>query len=196
MVSQSQGMPNCVGWSPLSPGSKKWGYTTAVSLPDGRSVTPQQAFGAWWKGETIVAIDNHTFFDNPHCIYLGHPKPKPTPHGKGACKPNAAGCCDFSGEWCNHYDSDGIKYVFTQPIGTCTVAGVPHCANGTVSGDTMTIPCENKKHGPLTPRTATLALSTPQDVLQWHYSGPNGHSKWWRGGNYGNYTCRTNKTIF
>ena len=55
-----QSMPNCVGWNPLSPGSKKWGYTTAVSLPNGgRSVTPQQAFGAWWKGETIVAIDNH-----------------------------------------------------------------------------------------------------------------------------------------
>ena len=95
MVSQSQGMPNCVGWSPLSLGSKKWGYTTAVSLPDGRSVTPQQAFGAWWKGETIVAIDNHTFFDNPTCVYLGH-TPRPVP-GK-ACKPTG-GCCDFSGEW-------------------------------------------------------------------------------------------------
>jgi hypothetical protein len=23
-----QGMPNCVGWSPLEPGNKKWGYTT------------------------------------------------------------------------------------------------------------------------------------------------------------------------
>ena len=36
-----------------------------------------------------------------------------------ACKPNAAGCCDFSGEWCNHANSDGIKYLFVQPAGTC-----------------------------------------------------------------------------
>ena len=38
-----QGMPNCVGWSPLSSGSKKWGYTTAVTSPAGESLTPQQA---------------------------------------------------------------------------------------------------------------------------------------------------------
>ena len=190
-----QSMPNCVGWNPLSPGSKKWGYTTAVSLPDGgRSVTPQQAFGAWWKGEIIVAIDNHTFFDNPSCIYRGHPPSPAPPTPGGACKKNAGGCCDFSGEWCNHEDSDGIKYVFEQPAGSCTVSGIPHCNNGTVSGDTMSLLCCQKKHTCTEHRTATLSLSTPQDVLQWHYSGPNGHSKWWRGGNYGNYSCRTNKT--
>lgn len=51
-----QGMPNCVGWSPEEPGSKKWGYTTAVTLPTGKSVTPQEAFGAWYKGESIVGL--------------------------------------------------------------------------------------------------------------------------------------------
>jgi len=188
-----QGMPNCVGWTPKSPGSEKWGYTTAVALPNGgRSVTPQQAFGAWWKGETIVAVDQHPFFDNPTCVYLGKPKP-PTPGG--ACKPNAAGCCDFSGEWCNHAaGSDGIKYVFVQPAGTCVLSGVNHCHNGTVSGDTVTFACQNAKHGPYTNRAATLELATPQDIFQWHYPGTNGHSKWYRGGNTGNYTCRTNRS--
>jgi len=51
-----QGMPNCVGWSPEEPGSKKWGYKTAVTLPTGKSVTPQEAFGAWYKGESIVRL--------------------------------------------------------------------------------------------------------------------------------------------
>ena len=59
-------MPNYVGWSPQSPGSKKWGYSTAVS---GR--TPQQAFGALWKGEAVVAIDDHKFFDKPHLRLFG-----------------------------------------------------------------------------------------------------------------------------
>ena len=59
----------------------------------------------------------------------------------------------------------------------------------------MSVLCCTKKHAPCTQhRTATLSLSTPQDVLHWKFAGPNGHSKWWRGGNYGNYTCHTNKT--
>jgi len=41
---EGQGMPNCVGWSPQEPGSVKWGYSTAVTVPDGRSLTPQQVF--------------------------------------------------------------------------------------------------------------------------------------------------------
>ena len=124
----------------------------------------------------------------------------------GACKPNAAGCCDYSGEWCNdpvepgNPSGDGIRYVFVQPAGTCVVSGVPHCHNGTVSGDTLTIPCYNVKHGPYTNRTATLELAAtpatpPQDILQWNFPGANGHSKWYRGGNNGNYTCRTNHTM-
>ena len=129
----------------------------------------------------------------------------------GACKPNAAGCCDYSGEWCNDPESahhptnpsgDGIKYVFVQPAGTCVVSGVPHCHNGTVSGDTLTIPCYNVKHGPYTNRTATLELGDgplpgAQDVLQWNVPGHKQQSsKWYRGGNTGNFTCRTNHTMF
>ena len=120
----------------------------------------------------------------------------------GACKPNAAGCCDYSGEWCNEKNSDGIMYVFTQPTGTCTVSAnvggsgclVPHCYNGTVSGDTMSIVYVDKHTKTNTTRTATLELATPQDILQWHYPGPNGNSRWYRGGNTGNYTCRRNST--
>ena len=137
----------------------------------------------------------------------------------GACKPNAAGCCDYSGEWCNMpaeraATGHGIMYIFTQPTGTCTVSGnvggppgtpgseclVPHCYNGTVtvgpslSGDTMSIVYFDKHTKTNTTRTAKLELATPQDILQWHYPGPNGNSKWYRGGNTGNYTCRRNST--
>ena len=95
-----QWVPNCVGWSPLESGSIKWGYLlvqygiaryicihlrwcftqavrsrykTAVVLADGRSMTPQEAFGAWYHGQHIVAFDKTRFFDNPSCHYLGHP---------------------------------------------------------------------------------------------------------------------------
>ena len=135
---------------------------------------------------------------------------RPDPDAGGACKPNAAGCCDYSGEWCNDPESahnptnpsgDGVKYVFVQPAGTCVLSGVNHCHNGTVSGDTLTIACYNVKHGPYTNRTATLELGDgplpgAQDVLQWNYSGTYGRSKWYRGGNTGNFTCRTNHTMF
>ena len=71
----SQGMPNCVGWSPLESGSEKWGYKTSVAVADGRVLTPQEAFGAYYHGDTVaaVAIDKHDFFDNPSCHYLGAP---------------------------------------------------------------------------------------------------------------------------
>ena len=39
----TQSMPNCVGWSPESSGSEKWGYTTKV-----QGMTPQQAFSRWY----------------------------------------------------------------------------------------------------------------------------------------------------
>merc|ERR1711957_415690 len=73
----NQGMPNCVGWSPLETGSKKWGYNTTVKVGDGRSLTPQQAFGAYYRGDRVaaVAVDEHSFFDNPGCFYLGQPVP-------------------------------------------------------------------------------------------------------------------------
>ena len=86
-------------------------------------------------------------------------------------------------------------YVFVQPAGTCIVSGIPHHGNGTVRGDTLYIQ-EFAKHNVTPPRneTATLTLATPQDILQWNYSGSNGHSQWYRGGNFGNYTCRSNST--
>lgn len=121
-----------------------------------------------------------------------------------ACKLNAAGCCDFGGEWCNHENSDGIMYKWIQ-TGCNVDTNVPRipgmlreaCANGTVVGDTMSMTCRG--HGsppPMSYRTATLTINTMpvQDVLQWNYPGPNGKSRWYRGGNNGNYSCRTNKT--
>lgn len=169
-----QGMPNCVGWSPKSPGSEKWGYTTAVG---GR--TPQQAFGAWWKGETVVAIDDHKFFDNPTCVYLGHPKPPTPPTPGGACKPNAAGCCDFSGSWYIHSGPDPGPAAqwnnFSQSACTVTFPW-KHCpggnVTGTVSGDTMDFPCASFYGGKM---KATLELAKPQDMIKFS----NG-AKWYR----------------
>merc|ERR1712166_70576 len=66
--------PNCAGWSAQESGSKKWGYHTSVEVSDGRSLTPQQAFGAWYKGDDPEAgnvVDTHEFFDNPTCAYNG-----------------------------------------------------------------------------------------------------------------------------
>lgn len=73
---EGQNMPNCVGWSPNSSGSKKWGYTTSVAVADGRTLTPQEAFLAWYNGDRVagVAIDSaNPFFNNPSCIYRGVP---------------------------------------------------------------------------------------------------------------------------
>ena len=58
----------------------------------------------------------------------------------------------------------------------------------------MYITAADKHHQPVQNQTATLELATPQDVLQWHCPGPNGNSKWHRGGNTENYSCRTNRT--
>lgn len=87
---EGQGMPNCVGWSPQEPGSVKWGYSTAITLPDGRSLTPQQAFGAYYRGDraAAVAIDQHDFLNNPTCHYLGKPVPPLPPP-----------CVSFVGAW-------------------------------------------------------------------------------------------------
>ena len=157
----NQGMPNCVGWSPQSPGSKKWGYTTAVS---GR--TPQQAFGAWWKGEAVVLIDDHKFFDNPTCVYLGKPKPPKPPIPGSACKPSG-GCCDFSGTWHNTPGSPQPLqwHNFTQS--NCSVtfpwSGCSG-AMGTASGDTLAVPCTRFYDGKL---KGKLEPATPNDVLKW-----------------------------
>lgn len=67
-----QCMPNCVGWSPLSTASKKWGYTTSVRAADGRALTPQQAFSAYYfDGKDAVTVDQTHTLDNPSCRYPG-----------------------------------------------------------------------------------------------------------------------------
>jgi len=65
--------PNCAGWSAEESGSKKWGYRTSVQASDGRSLTPQQAFRAWYNGDVVAGnvTDSHEFFDNPTCAYMG-----------------------------------------------------------------------------------------------------------------------------
>jgi hypothetical protein len=64
-----QSLPNCVGWTPLESGSKKWGYTTAVG-----GKTPQQAFSDFYfnRGPSVV-IDQDRFPENPTCKFTGNP---------------------------------------------------------------------------------------------------------------------------
>jgi O-palmitoleoyl-L-serine hydrolase len=87
----AQRMPNCVGWSPLESGSKKWNYTTAIQLKNDRSLTPQQAFSKYYfstrmnnsislsmlnnllKDDTNILIDSTTLQNNSHCVYNGVP---------------------------------------------------------------------------------------------------------------------------
>lgn len=61
-----QSMPNCVGWSPLESGSRKWNYTVEVG---GR--TPAQAFGDWYfgRGGARVSIDDAELQHTPRCMY-------------------------------------------------------------------------------------------------------------------------------
>eukprot|EP00039_Didymoeca_costata_P003304 m.66724 g.66724 ORF g.66724 m.66724 type:complete len:445 (+) comp11829_c0_seq1:35-1369(+) len=60
----NQNMPNCVGWSPLESGSRKWGYTTKV-----HGLTPQEAFSAYYFNNTHHnMIDDETQQQNPTCI--------------------------------------------------------------------------------------------------------------------------------
>jgi hypothetical protein len=66
---ENQGVPNCVGWSPIEPGSMRWGYTTAV---DG--LTPQDAFGQWYRGTPTALVDTERLQTNPTCHFLGKPK--------------------------------------------------------------------------------------------------------------------------
>ena len=72
-----QSMPNCVGWSPLESGSQKWGYTTAITTPTGKSLTPQQAFSRFYfsegSGVDAVLIDTTALQANTHCVYQGKP---------------------------------------------------------------------------------------------------------------------------
>ena len=62
--SNQNSIPNCVGWSPKEPGSKKWGYTTPVE-----KLTPQQAFSQWYFGsktkQTTVVVDAFALQKNP-----------------------------------------------------------------------------------------------------------------------------------
>ena len=102
---------------------------------------------------------------------MGHPKPPPTPHPAGACKPSG-GCCDFSGTWLNHPTTTGPvqqDHNFTQSA-DCAVSfpwkgcGTDRQATGTVSGDTLAIPCPGFYGGKL---KGTLEPATPYDLLKW-----------------------------
>jgi hypothetical protein len=68
----NQDMPNCVGWTPASTGSEKWGYRTSVE-----GLTPQQAFSRWYfegaPAASRVLIDSAALQKNPTCIFRGHP---------------------------------------------------------------------------------------------------------------------------
>merc|ERR1712216_404028 len=145
-----QGMPNCVGWSPLESGSKKWGYSINVTVPDGRALTPQQAFSAYYSGDRAasIAVDQHQFFDNPSCIYLGKPAPPPSP---------PEDCADFSGDW---IDS---PHWFTP------VTFIQRGCSGSWPGHTYIVQ-GNKMvtskdfHGGL---TGTLVKGSSQDTIEW-----------------------------
>ena len=135
----SQGMPNCVGWSPLEPGSIKWGYTTAITVPDGRSLTPQQAFGAFYRGDRAasVAIDKSAFFNNPHCIYLG--KPAPTPPAPTPPPPPPGSCVSVAGMWFDpHWGKDpqgGVVFHQGAPACVGTTTSVAHAVSTTTFCD-------------------------------------------------------------
>ena len=61
-----QSMPNCVGWSPLESGSRKWHYNMTVG---GR--TPQRAFGDWYfgRGGARVSVDEAALQHDPGCVW-------------------------------------------------------------------------------------------------------------------------------
>lgn len=150
-----QGMPNCVGWSPLEPGSKKWGYTTSVAVSDGRKLTPQEAFGAYYRGDAAaaVALDTHAFFDNPSCVYLGHPAPAPPPP--------APPCGYFAGNWSDRATQTAVRVMQEQCDGTFDDGGVH-----TFTAKSDTITASTDFHGGITGQlqTSTTAM---RDVVAW-----------------------------
>jgi hypothetical protein len=97
--------PNCVGWTPASQASKRWGYHTAVTPADGgAALTPQQAFSEYYfKQQHSVLIDQIRFPNNPSCQYRGMlpgpptplPVPTPPPPGPGPMPGPAHACNDY-----------------------------------------------------------------------------------------------------
>lgn len=155
-----QGMPNCVGWSPLESGSKKWGYSTSVAVPDGRKLTPQEAFGAYYRGDTgaAVAVDGFAFLDNPSCFYRGAPvPPAPSPP-----PPPSAECAYFGGGWIDN-SSWFTPVHFTQSGCSGTWPGHTYSVNGTVL--TADKAFFNGLSGEL--RLATGRPGDTLDVIQW-----------------------------
>jgi hypothetical protein len=171
----SQGMPNCVGWSPLESGSIKWGYSTSVAVPDGRSLTPQQAFGAWYRGDKAagVAVDGHAFFDNPSCVYLGKPAPPPP----APPTPAPAYCEYFGGGWIDN-TSWFTPVQFTQADAVTTADGLVGAtgvgcrgsfASNTYSVNAGTLQADPSFHGGLTGvlQVGTGLPGDTADVLEW-----------------------------
>lgn len=169
-------MPNCVGWSPLETGSKKWGYTTSVVAADGSGIrlTPQQAFGAWYNNRgnnsNGVLVDKEIFPNNPSCKYLGKPAPPaptPLPPTPPPTPPTPApppgSCADFSGDWTDigHWST---PVVFTQTGCVGKIVGDENTESYTytVKGNTLT--GSKSFHNGL---TGTLKKGAKLDTIDW-----------------------------
>jgi hypothetical protein len=166
-----QGMPNCVGWSPLETGSKKWGYTTSIVATDGSGkprirLTPQEAFGAWYngKGHNGVLVDKEIFPNNPSCKYLGKPAPPtppPTPPTPPTPAPPPTPCADFSGNWIDN-PNWFTPAVFKQSVCKGTIDAAGHTSTYTVHGNTLT--ASKDFYDGL---TGVLQIGSAVDTIDW-----------------------------
>jgi len=128
-----------------------------VKVADGRVLTPQQAFGAYYRGDIAasIAIDHYAFFDNPSCHYLGKPAP-PMP-------PPPPPCEDFSGHWYDNTSSLFAPLAVKQTGCTGSFADTEGGHSFTAKGDTMTTSKDFK--GGI---TGVLRPGAPgQDALLW-----------------------------
>ena len=161
-------IPNCVGWSPKEPGSIKWGYATKVTTSDGRNLTMQQAFGAYYKGDrgAAFAIDKNTFFDNPTCVFQGHPV-NPLPPPPPPSPPPSTVCANYNGTWVDNSSAgfQPVSFVQNECAGSFGRSGQPSLGTFTVSVTTGLMSTSKSFHGGLTGKIeAGVGLS---DALVW-----------------------------
>jgi hypothetical protein len=55
---------DCVGWSPNSRGSKKWGWTVNITTPTGSQLTPQAAFHSWYYDGMVLAFERNVALED------------------------------------------------------------------------------------------------------------------------------------
>ena len=129
-------------------------------------MTPQQAFGLYYKGDknASIAIDQHDFFDNPTCIYLGKPAPysggfqpllrpshavNPLPQLSQRTNPGGKTYCCGVGKApaCSGPDWSPISFDFKDDASAVsvgiTIDGAANICKGEsvhVSGDTVNFP--------------------------------------------------------